>query len=71
MIKDAFGNVAKVGDTIAYSVGNSGTSFNTAVIERITDKSIIFNGIPGRNWCTSETTLRRGPGQFVIKGGAE
>lgn len=67
MIKDAFGREAKLGDVIAYSQGNSGTSFGTSTIERITDKSIIFKGVPGSAWVREVTNLRRGAGQFVIK----
>lgn len=68
-IKDCFGNVAVVGDEIAYSVGNSGAkSWEISKITRITDKSIFFNGQPGDNWRQGEIIeLRRGNGCFVIK----
>jgi hypothetical protein len=67
MIRDAFGVVAQVGDILAYSRGNSGTRFDTATVERITNKSVIFTGRPGSNWRRDATELRRGEGQFVIK----
>lgn len=67
-IKDCFGNVAVVGDEIAYSVGNSGAkTWEISKITRITDKSIFFNGRPGDNWRHEENIeLRRGDGCFVV-----
>lgn len=67
-IKDCFGNLASVGDEIAYSVGNSGAkTWEISKIIRITDKSVFFNGQPGDNWRQGEITeLRRGNFCFVI-----
>lgn len=67
MIKDCFGNVAQVGDTIAYSVGNSGTFWQSSTIDRITDKSVMFKGVRGNSWSSSDNyDLRRGDGCFAI-----
>lgn len=68
MIKDCFGNVAQIGDQIAFSMGNAGAKgWLHAVITRITAKSVYFEGRPGDNWRWKETTeLRRGEGSFVI-----
>lgn len=68
MIKDCFGNVARVGDKIAYSVGNSGTFWQKSIIERITDKSVMFKGVHGSSYAQDHngTVLRRSDGCFSI-----
>lgn len=67
-IKDCFGNIAQIGDEISFSVGNSGAkSWEIAVVTKITDKCVCFNGKPGSNWRQNETAeLRRKSGCFVI-----
>lgn len=67
-IKDCFGNVAQVGDEIAFSVGNSGAkTWEIAKITKITEKCVYFNGQPGSNWRHGEVTeLRRADGCFVV-----
>ena len=73
-IKDAFGVVAKVGDTIAYALGGAGAKpFETAVIKRISPKMVVFeDGITSWNWVsdTEEPTMDeryRIEGSFVIQ----
>lgn len=73
-IKDAFGVVAKVGDTIAYALGGAGAKpFETAVIKRISPKMVVFeDGTTSWNWVsdTEEPTMNeryRIEGSFVIQ----
>lgn len=51
-IKDAFGIVAKVGDTIAYAQPGAGAkAFSTAVITRLSPKMVVFeDGTAHWNW---------------------
>lgn len=69
MIKDCFGNVAVVGDEIAFSIGNSGAKvWEHGTITKITAKCVFFDGRAGgmfRSW-HGDTELRRGEGSFVI-----
>lgn len=68
IIKDCFGNVAQIGDEIAFSVGNSGAkTWEIATITKITEKCVYFYGQPGSNWRYGEVTeLRRADGCFVV-----
>lgn len=69
-IKDCFGQVAVVGDTIAYSQGSAGAKpWDFGTITKITEKCVYFKGLCGtsrrHNW-KEESDLRRGEGCFVI-----
>lgn len=67
MIKDCFGIVPLVGDTIAFSRGNAGAKpFEKAIITKITDKTITFSGLTGSMYRDQSETLRRGEGCFVV-----
>ncbi len=68
MVKDCFGNVAAVGDEIAFSMGNAGAKeWLTSTITRVTEKCVYFQGRPGNNWQWDKVTeLRRTTGCFVI-----
>lgn len=69
MIKDCFGNEARVGDEIAFSMGNAGAKqWEHAEITKITLKSVYFRGKAAGMFREQhgETDLRRGEGCFVI-----
>lgn len=71
MVTDCKGQEAKVGDTIYYSPGNKGAQpWLKSKIDKITPKSVEFQGKHGSNWCWDhpDTTLRRVSGCFVIVG---
>lgn len=72
-IKDAFGIVAKVGDTIAYAQPGAGAKpFSTAVITRISPKMVVFeDGTTYWSWENDGEPIMneryRVEGSFVIQ----
>lgn len=68
MIKDAFGNIAEIGDHVAYAPGGKGAQdFYGAFVVKITEKSVVLSDSNEVDWAGRyRNTVRRGEGCFVI-----
>ena len=72
MIKDAFGEVAHIGDRVAYAPGGAGAQeFFIGKIAKITERRVFIHDHGEADYLGNFKTVSRGAGCFVIKRGED